>query len=90
MDAEVGHAEIVFDAHVELEADAKTSCACGLVEKNGYLLCQERMRCAGGRDHVVDAGPDLVMPVGAYTAALLDELLELDRRGIQNQHAHDR
>jgi hypothetical protein len=48
------------------------------------------MRCAGRRDHVVDASPNLVMPVGADTAPLLDELLELDGRRIQNQHAHDR
>src|SRR5580693_5182131 len=88
MDAQIGNAEVVLHAHVELRGHVKTGGACGGIEQHTELMRDRGVRSVWTRDHVVDACPDLVTPVGAHATTALEQLLQLVRRRVQDQCAH--
>jgi hypothetical protein len=90
VDAEIRDAEVAVGAKVELRRNQETRSARRGIEEHRELLRNEGVISARSRNHVVDALPNLVTPVGAHVAPTLEELFHLLGRWIQNQRAHGR
>jgi len=78
----VGDSIVVLRSEVDPGQRGQAGCARERAEQLGELLLNAHVRLARTGNHVQHTLPDLVAAVRAGSAATLEQLLELDGRGV--------